>query len=423
MTTPLLTKRALLLKKIEGTYNTDANPTPAANAVLVSEPEFTVDPKVLSRNYARRSISQLPHRMGRKLAGMKFSHELRGSGDPAVSPDIGLFLRTCGMSETQITDGPAQVGAVRRHALSAVGPAVAWGSADMGATSPPEPILYTIVVTKAGASGAAQVSITPDKNAVDNGYDAAQTAVTLTSGTAVELAANDNGGAITPTWTGNLVLGQRWYTYVYPVGWLYEPVSDGFESSTDYMYLDGILHKMTGSIGTFTLEATAGEFGMLNMTYMGQYIAPINSALPNGAIFEPSEPPIFENANMTIDDYSAVINKISFDMANQIVPRSDANRPDGYNGFILTDREPKGGIDPEMALVTDEDFWGKLASAKMMPLRARFGSVVGNRSWILGRGTQYTGLSYQNRDSLRVLDAGLHFPEVGGDDEVAFFFG
>lgn len=423
---PLLTQRAVGLTKIEGTYNVDAVPTPASDAMLVSEPDFTADPTVLTRSFSRNSLSRLPHSIGRKLAGMKFGLEWKGSGDPTVAPKLGRHLRACGYAETQVTAGAPQVGAVKTDTLNGAitGPTVAWSAATMGANSPPEPIVYKITVSTAGASGVAKVNITPDANAVAKGYDAVQTAVTITSATPLSLRSAGAGASITPTWAGSLVLNQQWWVIAYPVGWLYTPVSTNFESVTNYLYFDGLLHKMTGSRGTFTLEATAGQFPTATFTYTGQYIAPVDAAMPLNGVYEASLPPVVQLANLTIDEYLAVVNRFSFDQANTLAPRSDVSSSDGYNGVMMTGRDPKGGIDPEATLVANEDFWGSLASAEQMLLRLRFGSQVGNRSWVIAPATQYTGLTYANRDSLRVLDAGLAFPQwFGGDDEISFFFG
>lgn len=424
MPNPLLVQRAVVLSKIEATYNLDPTPTPTLDAMLVMEPDYTVDPTVIERNFTRFSLSKLAHRIGRKLAGMKFNSEFKGSGDVTIAPKVGRWLRASGYAETQITSGAAQVGAMRLDPSGAVGPTVAWGTAAMGASSPVEPILYKIEVTTAGVSGTAKVSITPDANAISNAYDAAQTLVTITSGTSLPLKSGGLGAAMTPTWTGSLVLGQRWYVYAYPVGWLYTPISTGYESVTNYMYRDGILHKLRGGRGTFTMEGTAGQTPTMAFTFTGQYDDPLDAATPSTAIFESTLPPIIENANLTIAEYQAVVNKFSFDQGNQITPREDVSKSDGYNGVNIIGRDPKGGIDPEMALVANEDFWSRLKNAQQMNFRMRFGTAVGNRSWVLAGGVQYTGLTYQNRNSKLVLDAGLRFPQwLTGDDEVQFFFG
>jgi hypothetical protein len=423
---PLLTQRAVVLTKIETTYNVDSVPVAANDAMLVNDPDYTVDPSVLERNFSRTSLSMLPHTIGRKLAGMKFGLEFRGSGDITIAPRIGRHLRACGYAETQIATTAAQVGAVKTDPAAAVGPVVTWGTPTMGGSSPPEPILYKIAVTTAGVSGTAKVSITPDANAVASGYDAVQggAGVTITTATPLPLKSGGGGAGITPTFAGALVLGQTWWVWAYPMGWLYTPVSSSFESVSNYMYFDGILHKLPGGRGTFTLEGTAGQFPMATFTYTGQYVAPIDAAIPGAAGYEATQPPMVELAHLTIDEYIAVVNKFSFDQGNRISPRSDVNLTDGYNGVNIVGRDPKGGIDPEMTLVANEDFWSSLSTAERMLFRMRFGSAVGNRQWVLAPAAQYTGLTYANRDSYRVLDAGLRFPQwISGDDEISFFFG
>lgn len=420
---PLLTQRAVVLSKIETTYNTDSVPVAANDAMLVNDPDFTVDPNVLERNFSRMSLSMLPHTMGRKLAGMKFGLELKGSGDVTIAPRIGRHLRACGYAETQITSGAAQVGAVKTDPTTAQGIVVTWGTPTMGVSTPPEPILYKIAVTTAGASGVAKVSITPDANAIASAYDIAQTNITLTTATPLQLKSTANGAALTPTFAGSVTLGQTWWVWAYPIGWLYTPVSTSFESVTNYMYFDGMLHKMPGSRGTFTIEGTAGQFPMATFTYTGQYIAPLDAAIPNG-VYEGTQPAQVELSHLTVDEYLAIVNRFSYDQGNRISPRSDVNSSDGYNGVNIVGRDPKGGIDPEMTLIANEDFWLSLSTAERMLFRMRFGSAVGNRQWVLAPATQYTGLTYANRDSYRVLDAGLRFPQwISGDDEVQFFFG
>ena len=420
MTTPLLTRRAVVLSKIEGTYNTDAVPTPVANAILVGNPDFKVKPNILTRDFARVSISSLPKKIGKKVATMTFEHELRGPGSVAKESALGPLFRACGLSETQITSGAAQVGAVKA-APGNVGPAApTWGAAASGSL-PTEPVLFTLVCTLGGASGTAKFTVTPDANAVANAYATAQAAAIITTATPFTLF---TGVTITPTFVSTFTIGDTFYVWWYPAGYLFQPISTAFESVTLYMYLDGVLHSMTGARGTFTFDATAGEYGKVMFTMTGQYVAPANGALPTTAIYEQTVPPILQNANLSVNNYIAVVNKISFDLGNTVAERPDVNFADGYNGVIITSRAAKGGIDPEMALVSNQDFWGTLAGSAQVPLRCRFGSTIGNQAWFLSQGAQYTGLTYNNRNSIRVLDAGLDFGQwLYGDDEFNFFIG
>lgn len=420
MPNPLLSRRAVALVKMESTYNVDSTPTAAADALLVSDPAYTVDPTVLNRNFVRNSMSPLAHKMGRMLAGMSFGLEFRGSGSASTAPKLGRLLRASGYAETQITSGAAQLAIIKADQAN-TGAAITWGTPVSG-SQPTEPVLFTITCVLGGASGTATLSVTPDANAVAKGYAAASAAAVQTSGTAKTLT---TGVTITPTWTGNLVAGDKWYVWWFPAGFLYSPVSTGFESVTAYLYRDGILHKLTGGRATFTITAEAGNYATMQFNLTGQYIAPTDTAMPTNPTYETTLPPVVENSNLTIDEYiQAVVAKFSFDQSNQIVPRQDMNNSDGYNGVLITGREPKGGIDPEMLLVANEDFWGNMDNAKSMYFRMRIGSATGNRQWVIAPAVQYTGLSYQDRDSLLTLDASLAFRQwQTGDDECYFFFG
>jgi hypothetical protein len=417
----LLNQRAVVLAKIESTYNTDPVPTAAANAVLVEDPAYSVDPNVLERNFSRPDLSRLPHAIGRKLASMTFMVEASTNGVSnlgVTSSTVGVLLRACGLSETAIDDA-ANGADVVKNVTGNSRSDVSWAVG--GSEVLTEPVRYVIEVTTGGPSATAAVSITPDKNAIDNLSQVAQTGVTVTTAVALDLKDGGSGYTATPTFTGSLVAGDKYTVVCYPLGFLYEPVSEGFESVTLYAYFDGLLHKMTGARGNVSFEAKAGEYGKFTFTFTGQYIAPIDAALPTNPAFDQKAPGIFEQAQLRLDNYTAVVDSASWDLGNQIAPRSDANNSDGYNGVRITGRQPSGGIDPEADLVASEDFWGKMSSATEMFLRYRLGTVAGRKITMLFPSCQYSGLSYQDRENLRVFDAGVAFNGQAGNDEVSIF--
>lgn len=417
MPDPLLTRRAVVSAKIETTYNVDSTPT-QATAILVEEPDYKVDATILTRNFSRNSISRIKHRVGRKIASMTFTHELRGGGSVTAASRLGSLLRMCGMQEVQHTTGPSLLGAVKADPGNA-GPTVTWATA-ASATAPAEPVMFTLTVVVGGASGTATVKVDPDANAIGAGIAPAIAATAITTGTAFVLK---TGVTFTPSWTGTLVAGDKYYVWWFPAGYRYQPVSTGFESGTIYMWMDGLLHKMTGARGSFTVEAEAGQFGKIQFTFWGQYVDPVDQALPTAPSFEQTDPPIWELANLHVGSYKACVAKLSYDQGNTVSPRPCANSLDGYEGVVITDREAKGGLDPEMALVATEDFWGRLKASTTFLVRTRFGTSAGNQIWMLTPQAQYTGLTYQSREGFRVLDAGLAYNGLSGDDEVILYLG
>jgi hypothetical protein len=413
MTTPLLTRRAVLLAAVESTYNSAESTSASTDAVLVSEPDFSADVQTLERNFSRASLSKLPMAAGRKLATMTFQTEIRSnglvdSGSLAQTPMLARLMRACGYSLTAFS--AADVGTV--HNVGDHENAATW--ADGGTLTNTAPIPYKLEVTTGGASGTAEITVTSPVTGEGNA------AAAVSSGSAFTVG--DAGLELTPTFSGDLVVGQTWFVLLKPKGIEAVPVSSGFESMTLRMYLDGILHVMTGSIGTFAISADAGQLGSISWTFTGQYVTPVDGALPTGVAYETTLPAQFELAQMSIDGYTAVINSLSMTQNNDIQPRSDANAADGYNGVRLVDRNPEMGIDPEAALAANQDFWGKLATAKRMPLSARFGRTVGNTVYLTAPSVQYTGLTYADRSGIRTHDAGLSLPGIVGDDEVSFFF-
>lgn len=108
MSLPLLTRKYLLLAKIEGAYGVDAVPTGAANSILVKNLKITPTFTVVKRDdVALPDLDKLPHLIGQESIQITFDVELRGSGDSDgdVPPDLGVLLRGCFMGET-ILAGP-----------------------------------------------------------------------------------------------------------------------------------------------------------------------------------------------------------------------------------------------------------------------------------------------------------------------------
>jgi len=97
----LLTRRKLLLFKVEGTYNSDPTPTPILDAVLVSELTWSNEGlKMIERPAVRPSLAALQQVYGGRLVTIAFNAEVKGSGAAGTAPEIGQLLRACARGET-----------------------------------------------------------------------------------------------------------------------------------------------------------------------------------------------------------------------------------------------------------------------------------------------------------------------------------
>ncbi len=99
----LLTRKSLVLAKVEVVPGTDAVPTALLDAIEVIDPEFSIDPNVLEREISSSDLSPHEHIVGRKLASISFTTEAKGNGTEqaglvtdAAEPKLARLLRGCG---------------------------------------------------------------------------------------------------------------------------------------------------------------------------------------------------------------------------------------------------------------------------------------------------------------------------------------
>lgn len=409
--TVLLTRRAVLQAAMETTYN-DAASVGDTDGVLVSAPAYSADPTILERDFTRDTLSVQPHIVGRMLAKMEFTTELRGNGKEqagttGVAPIITRLFRACGYALTaHSASWCGTVFAQGDHATP-----VSWVSA--GTLSNTDLICYHLTIDTGGASGTAKVTITSDTAGEGSA------SATITSGTLIDVGTK--GLHLTPTWTGNLSVGDSWTVWLFPPGLSLDPVSDNFESITLVMHNDGVEHDMPGSFGTFEVTAEAGQYASIKWTFTGTYQAPSDSALPSPT-YETTLPSQVQLGRLQVDSFQAVVDKFTFNQANDVQIRPDVSSAQGYIGTRIVSRKPEGGIDPEADLVANYDFWTKMANATRMPFQMRVGTVVGNTVWMLAPNVQYTKMTYTDRQGIEAYDAGLKFAGYQADDEIKFYF-
>jgi hypothetical protein len=407
----LLTRKAVVRAAMESSYDVAAS-LGLNDGLLVDKPQFKIKPNVLERNFVRNDLSPMPHIIGRKIASVEFETELRGngvqnSGVTTDAPIIARLFRACGYALT----GHAQSSLSTVFAVGDEDTPVTWaGDASMATNT--DMIAYYVTVDTPGASGVAHITITSDTQ----GEGSASAAVT--SGTPIPLGAK--GATVTPTWTGSLKAGQQWVVWLRPPGLSLDPISDNFESVTIDLHKDGVKHLVPGCYGTFQITAQAGNFATVKWDFTGTYNAPTDDANP-APNFETTLPSQVELARLRVNQFNAIVEKFTFDQHNDIQIRPDVSSSDGYIGTRIVSRKPEGGIDPEADLVANNDFWGQFAAAKRMPFQMRVGHTTGNTVWVIAPNTQYTGMTYGDRNGILTYDAGLRFARSIGNDEISPF--
>lgn len=97
----LLTRKRVILAKIETTYGTDPTPTGAANAILVRNLNVTPQSsQMVGRELIRPYLGNSEQLMASTHVELDFEVEVAGAGAAGTVPGYGPLLRACGLSET-----------------------------------------------------------------------------------------------------------------------------------------------------------------------------------------------------------------------------------------------------------------------------------------------------------------------------------
>ena len=98
---PKLTRKRLLLAKIEATYGTDPTPTGAANAILVRNLEITpLQSDIVQRELIRPYLGNYEQLLAQTRVQVTFEVELAGSGAAGTAPAYDPVLQSCGLGVT-----------------------------------------------------------------------------------------------------------------------------------------------------------------------------------------------------------------------------------------------------------------------------------------------------------------------------------
>lgn len=93
------TRNTVILFKLETIIGTDAVPTGAADAVLVSNPSFTYQISNVDRDILRSRLGASEQLVGSRSVQHSFDVEMAGSGTAGTAPAWGKLLQACAFAE------------------------------------------------------------------------------------------------------------------------------------------------------------------------------------------------------------------------------------------------------------------------------------------------------------------------------------
>ena len=383
----LLSRKRLILCKSESSYGVDITPA-GTDALLVRSLDVTpIEADVVSRDLIRNYLGNSDQLLAQTRVSISFQVEMAGSGTAATAPRFGSLLKACGMAET---------------------------------------ITAAAVTGSATAGGAGTITLAVGASAVDDFYNGM--VISIASGTGnghIGLITDYVGStkvATVQASTATFVPGaSSAYSIAANVGYL--PVSSAFSSATIYFNNDGVLHKITGARGTFTLTAAVGEIPTIDFELTGIYNAPTDTAAPTTTYSDQATPVIFKAGNtsaFSILSYTACLQSLSFNVANETVYRELVGCT---KEVMITNRVPAGDCMIEAPTIAQKDFFTIANNDTTGPLTLLHGSTAGNRVTLLAPKVDITNPSYDDQDGIQMLNIPyVAIPTTAGNDEVKLTF-
>lgn len=211
-----------------------------------------------------------------------------------------------------------------------------------------------------------------------------------------------------------------------PAGKVYSPLTATQKTATFYCYYDGMLHKLTGAMGTFSVSAPAGQIATMQWTFTGVYNSPTAVTTP-APLFTSVTPPIVESCTFQIGATATtafVIDTIGFDIQNNVIQRADANSAKGFNSMYITGRDATITINPEQIPEATHPFWGDYEAATAKVVTFTVGLTNGNKMIFNAPSAQISDIKYADRDGIRTYEVSMRAmtTAAAGNDEATFRF-
>lgn len=377
-----LTKRQVLMDKIESVVGEAETPSATTDAVLaLSGSEITPEGEKVADDRLSDTLSKQPHAIGQLVTGLTRQHELRGggiTGSAVAEPDYSALLQSCALKRADV---------VFVECGSVAGTFVA-GETVTGGTSSAEGEFIAL------AGGGMLLE------SVIGTFESGET---MTGGTSSATASATDG----------------------PVtGHQYTPLSDPDEMKTitTVYYRDGHKFTVAGCRSDLSLSLPVGQPGKFSFTQQGRYADPVEEENPTPTLFT-GKPPLGVNLGLVIGvNTPSGINEVTLALGNALVKDQDLNAPDGLHTYLITDRTPTGSVDPKAEGLGDFNPWTEWKNGTLAALSFVVGSQAGNRIYIEAPSIQYTSTPYGDRDGTMTNTLNFDLKGVSGDDELRLVF-
>ncbi len=199
----------------------------------------------------------------------------------------------------------------------------------------------------------------------------------------------------------------------------FAPVTDSMETVTLYCVIDGLVHKMTGSMGTVKLQADAKTLPKWQFEFTGSFSPVTDGAQPVPVYTAFQEPVGVTKANTTLDLHgvSVACSAFSWDIGNSVTKRDLI----GVDAVSITGRKSVGSVTIQATDVATKDWVGTARASMRGPLALRHGPAGSPNAFRLQAPNVQLGKpSYSELEGVQMVTLPLEYVHgSAGNDEWA----
>ncbi|KAB2901281.1 MAG: hypothetical protein F9K31_02530 [Dokdonella sp.] len=201
----------------------------------------------------------------------------------------------------------------------------------------------------------------------------------------------------------------------------YAPASNGTDSLTMYVQLDGQRHATRGARGTWSIKFDSQGIPYIHFKFVGLWVDPTTTAdlVPDFTGFKTPRPVTVAYTPMiSLHGVSSVYRSFSYDHANDV---QYFDNP-GEEFVDIMDRKPAGSISLLAPALSTKNYFTTAKADTQGALTLVHGMTAGNIVTFSAPNTQLLEPKYGDDKGRAMLDANLAFIYDTGDDEMSLTF-
>ena len=193
----------------------------------------------------------------------------------------------------------------------------------------------------------------------------------------------------------------------------YLPSTATEESATIYVYIDGVLWKLLGAVGTCAITANPGELPKATFTMSAPYAAPVATAVPAGAAFDTSVPHVVSTTDVVSDGVSINVGAFAIDLGNDV----QEHKVIGSHEFVVANRAPTLTITKDSVSTAAE--WTAVHAGTNAALSGAFNGGAGNIVTISAPVGRRQSVAYGERAERFTQEVVYNLYESASDDQIS----